>query len=203
MRYDRSTTVRELRSVILWLALLCAVLMATNLLLVFRLREMGHRPEIGAATMAGTAMGRTGGVPTDGRDPSAPAGPLNDSISGDSIPEDKPGQKRAERAERAERRALGLYRVTAYCSCGKCCGRWAENRPGGVVYTASGAVATPGRTIAVDPSVIPYGATVYINGHAYVAEDCGGGIDGACIDLYMGSHEEAVAWGLQYLEVYR
>lgn len=42
------------------------------------------------------------------------------------------------------------YEATAYCSCEKCCGSWALNRPDGIVYTASGAVAEQGVTIAAD-----------------------------------------------------
>ena len=29
---------------------------------------------------------------------------------------------------------LGSFRITAYCSCEKCCGEWAKNRPNGIVY---------------------------------------------------------------------
>lgn len=46
--------------------------------------------------------------------------------------------------------AWAEYEATAYCSCEKCCGTWAENRPDGIVYTASGAVAQEGVTIAAD-----------------------------------------------------
>lgn len=47
------------------------------------------------------------------------------------------------------------YEATAYCSCEKCCGSWALNRPDGIVYTASGAVAEQGVTIAADWDVLP------------------------------------------------
>ena len=40
-------------------------------------------------------------------------------------------------------------------------------------YTATGTKATEGRTIAVDPDIIPYGTTVIIDDHEYIAEDCG------------------------------
>lgn len=103
--------------------------------------------------------------------------------------------------------SLGEFRVTAYCSCEKCCGRWAANRPtdengNPIVIGASGTELVPNKSIAVDPSVIPYGSTVYINGQAYEAHDCGGAIKGNSIDIYMSSHEEAAEFGLQYLEVF-
>lgn len=98
--------------------------------------------------------------------------------------------------------SLGEFRVTAYCSCSECCEQWAANRPGGIVYGASGEVLVPHHSIAVDPNVIPYGSTVYINGQAYIAQDCGGAIKGNSIDIYMASHEEAYDFGVQYLEVF-
>lgn len=89
--------------------------------------------------------------------------------------------------------------ITAYCSCQKCCGRWALNRPNGVVYTSTGAVAQAGVTIAVDPNVIPYGSHVVIDGHEYIAQDTGSGLRGSMphIDIYCDSHQEALQIGRQ------
>ncbi len=58
------------------------------------------------------------------------------------------------------------------------------------------------RTIAVDPTVIPYGSKVVINGQVYVAEDCGGAIKKNRIDIYVGSHAEAETKGVYETEVY-
>lgn len=91
---------------------------------------------------------------------------------------------------------LGNFLLTAYCNCTSCCGQYA----GGP--TATGTTPTAGRTIAVDPSVIPYGSRVVINGNTYVAEDCGGAIKGNRIDVYFDSHEEALNFGVQYADVY-
>ena len=68
--------------------------------------------------------------------------------------------------------------------------------------TSTGATATTNRTIAVDPTQIPYGSKVVINGQVYVAEDCGGAIKGNRIDIYVGSHAEAEQRGMFYTEVY-
>ena len=62
--------------------------------------------------------------------------------------------------------------------------------------------ATTNRTIAVDPSQIPYGSKVVINGQVYVAEDCGGAIRTNCIDVYVATHSEAEQKGVFYTEVY-
>lgn len=101
---------------------------------------------------------------------------------------------------------LGEFTVTHYCPCAKCCGVWAENRPDGIVYTASGAIAQEGRTIAVDPDLIPYGTEVvvrYSDGDeaVYIAEDCGSAIQGNRIDVYMESHEAALLEGIKAAKV--
>lgn len=96
----------------------------------------------------------------------------------------------------SETNSLGQFKLTAYCPCSKCCGKWA----GGI--TSTGAMAKANHTIAVDPSVIPYGTKVIINGQTYVAEDCGGAIKGQRIDIYFDTHSEALDFGVQYAEVY-
>lgn len=80
--------------------------------------------------------------------------------------------------------------VTAYCPCEECCGK-----DDGI--TATGTHATAGRTIAVDPEVIPYGTEVVISGEKYIAEDCGEAIKGRRIDVYFDSHAEAEAYGVK------
>ena len=92
-----------------------------------------------------------------------------------------------------------IVTATAYCSCKKCCGKWAENRPNGIVYTASGTVAKAGRTIAVDPSVFPIGTVLEIDGVEYVAEDTGSAIKGYKIDIYVDDHETAMDFGVREL----
>lgn len=58
-------------------------------------------------------------------------------------------------------------------------------------------------TCAVDPSVIPYGTKLYIEGYGVaVANDCGGAVKGNVIDLYMNSTGECIQWGRRYKKVY-
>lgn len=67
------------------------------------------------------------------------------------------------------------------------------------------AMSTPARVgeIAVDPSVIPLGSEVYIEGvGARRAEDTGGNIVGNTIDIYMGSNAECISWGVRYVTIY-
>ena len=74
--------------------------------------------------------------------------------------------------------------------------------PGNGPYTASGTPVRHG-VIAVDPSFIPIGTRVYIPGYGEaVAEDIGGAIVGNIIDIAFDTHEEAIEFGRQELEIY-
>lgn len=96
-----------------------------------------------------------------------------------------------------ELESLGICKITAYCI---------EDYPhicnnGDASTTATGTKPTPGRTIAVDPSVIPYFSNVIVNGNTYIAEDTGGNIKGNRVDIVFATHQEALDFGVQYAEV--
>lgn len=85
---------------------------------------------------------------------------------------------------------------TAYCPCAKCCGKYANG------YTHTGLPAKKG-VIAVDPSVIPLGTRVYVDGYGYaVAADTGSAIKGTRIDVCFDTHEEALKWGMKKVKVF-
>lgn len=93
--------------------------------------------------------------------------------------------------------------ATAYCSCAKCCGEWANKRPGGVVYTADGSVAQAGVTIAADWDVFPAGTVLYIEGLGErIVQDRGGAINGYDVDIYHDDHNAALQFGRQHLQAY-
>lgn len=91
--------------------------------------------------------------------------------------------------------SLGMFEVTAYCHCAICCGREGQ-------LTASGTYPVAGRTIGVDPEILPYGTEVVVGGHTYIAEDTGSAMQGNHIDIFMDSHEEALQFGRQEIEVF-
>ena len=71
--------------------------------------------------------------------------------------------------------------------------------------TGRSPVRNPGgmSTIAVDPSFIPLGSKVYVEGYGYaIAADTGGAIIGNKIDLVMDSYGEAMEFGRQDVTVY-
>ena len=95
---------------------------------------------------------------------------------------------------------LGEYTLTAYCPCTRCCGK-----SDGI--TATGTLAAEGRTIAVDPRVIPYGTHVLLifpdgTQRSYIAEDCGSGVTGSRIDVFFTDHETARIFGVQSAMAY-
>ena len=58
-------------------------------------------------------------------------------------------------------------------------------------------------TVAIDPTVIPYGSKLYVPGYGYaIAADCGGAIKGNRIDLFMLSEAECFAFGRRAVTVY-
>lgn len=99
------------------------------------------------------------------------------------------------KAEDNEVQYLGKYKLTAYCGCKKCSGKWGAR-------TASGKKAKQGRTIAVDKRKIKLGSKVQINGKTYVAEDVGGGVKGKHIDIFYNTHSETRDHGVERSEVY-
>ena len=93
--------------------------------------------------------------------------------------------------------------ATAYCSCEICCGEWALNRPNGIVYTASGAEAVQGVTIAADWSIYPPGTVLFVEGLGeMIVQDRGGAIQGQKIDVYFESHADARQFGRQNVRFY-
>lgn len=118
------------------------------------------------------------------------------------IPEEKTVRKETvkavETSTSSELISLGKCKITAYCR---------ENYPhicnnGDSSKTATGTTPTAGRTCAVDPKLIPYGSKIIINGHTYIAEDCGGAIKGKRIDICFNTHQEALNFGIRYADVY-
>ena len=113
-----------------------------------------------------------------------------------------PVQGAEVRFKPVELKDLGEFKVTAYCSCEKCCGKYASNRPNGKVIGACGQELIPHYSIAVDPKVIPYGTEVIINGQIYKAMDCGGSIKNKRIDVYFSDHNEALKFGVQTADIF-
>lgn len=121
-------------------------------------------------------------------------------------------RKAAEEAAEAKRQAEEAARKKAEeASKGRCIGDFkltfytpdpSENGGYGVTATGKSLSANVWKAIAVDPSVIPLGSTVYIEGlGTFTAEDTGGAIKGNRIDVLV-NYGEADSMGVRYAKVY-
>ena len=96
-------------------------------------------------------------------------------------------------------------RVTAYSAGYRSTGKNPGDSGYGITATGTAAVRNSNgySSIAVDPSVIPFGTKLYIPGYGLaVAVDIGGAIKGNSIDIFFNSESEADSWGVKRLTVY-
>lgn len=156
--------------------------------------------------LAGFAAGYTAAHAQDAPETSSPS-----EVSQDARSEETPRESEEPPAEchsgTEELELIGTFTATAYCPCVKCCGIWSAEHPSRgsdyVQRTSSGTIPEEGRTISADWDVLPKGSEVVINGHTYIVEDTGGAIKGHRIDIYFESHEAALEFGVQEVDVYR
>ena len=90
-------------------------------------------------------------------------------------------------------------RVTAYCPCEKCCGKYSNGQ------TACGHKIRPGDAFVAADKKYSFGTKIIIPGYENAAPvkvlDRGGAIRGNRLDVFFGSHEEALKWGVKNLNV--
>ena len=100
------------------------------------------------------------------------------------------------------------FRITAYCSCPKCCGKWASNRPvdenGNEIVIGAGNVPLTPRVSCASP--LPFGTRIKLDGFGtvivqdrtaqWVVDKYGENI----IDIYVNNHDDIKSIGLQYVE---
>ena len=90
-------------------------------------------------------------------------------------------------------------RVTAYCACRKCCGKFADG------ITASGHKIRRGDTFAAADKRYSFGTEMivagYNNNKPIKVLDRGGAIRGNKLDVFFNSHSTARKWGVRYIDV--
>jgi len=95
------------------------------------------------------------------------------------------------------RRSLGIFIVTAYCP-GECC--CADDADG---ITACGWKINIGDKFCAADPMIPFLKVLDIEGYGIVPVlDRGGKIKGNKLDVFFWTHEEALKWGVQELEIF-
>ncbi|MCM2532035.1 LysM peptidoglycan-binding domain-containing protein [Neobacillus pocheonensis] len=111
----------------------------------------------------------------------------------ESTPEVKPEVKPAPTSDTGSKEII--VKATAYtASCGGC---------SGITATGINIKANPNaKVISVDPSVIPLGSKVYVEGYGEaIAADTGGAIKGNRIDVFIPSQHDAINFGTKNLKV--
>lgn len=84
---------------------------------------------------------------------------------------------------------IGQYELTFYTHTGN--------------NTSTGVYPKINRTVAVDPSIIPYGTVLYVKGHGvFIAEDSGADIKGHRLDIFLDTKEECINKGRVNADVY-
>jgi 3D (Asp-Asp-Asp) domain-containing protein len=90
-------------------------------------------------------------------------------------------------------------RVTAYCPCQLCCGKYADG------VTANGHVIESGDCFAAADSQYPFGTELvvpgYNGGNPVKVIDRGSAIYDNRVDVFFPSHAQALKWGVRYLDV--
>ncbi len=90
-------------------------------------------------------------------------------------------------------------RVTAYCPCRKCCGKFSDGR------TACNHRIRPGDTFVAADKIYPFGTEIVIPGYndnqPVKVLDRGRVIRGYRLDVFFNSHYTAKKWGTRYLYV--
>lgn len=141
---------------------------------------------------------------TDGEAGSGPAGssaiteaakPDAKPVSKASGPAGETGTAHQNTAQGTRGDYLGKFDTTAYCSCSLCCS-------GGFSLTCSGTVPKANHTISADISRFPFGTKLMIGDIIYTVEDTGSNISDNELDIYFDSHQQALDYGRQTVDVY-
>ncbi|RDY66421.1 ubiquitin-like domain-containing protein [Halobacillus sp. SY10] len=98
------------------------------------------------------------------------------------------------RNDTSEAKTLYMHATAYTANCAGC---------SGITATGINLKANPNqKVVAVDPSVIPLGSRVWVEGYGYaVAGDTGGAINGNRIDLFVPSRSEALKFGSRNVKV--
>jgi len=95
------------------------------------------------------------------------------------------------------RQSLGIFIVTAYCPGECCCGDDADG------ITACGWKINIGDKFCAADPMIPFLKVLDIEGYGIAPVlDRGGKIKGNKLDVFFWTHEEALKWGVQELEIF-
>ncbi|MGM9950339.1 MAG: 3D domain-containing protein [Lysinibacillus sp.] len=122
----------------------------------------------------------------------------NEFVAAPTIPVSQPIVQAKEKAEApASKEVVKEMTVTATAYTAYC-----EGCSGTTAYGIDLRANPDRKVIAVDPRVIPLGTKVWVEGYGEaIAGDTGGAIKGNKIDVFIPSHENALAWGVKTVKL--
>lgn len=104
-----------------------------------------------------------------------------------------------EKPEESEHWQVVRMRVTGYCPCSQCCGVFSDG------ITANNHHIQPGDTFVAADKSYRFGTEMVIPGYnagqSVQVMDRGGAIKGNRLDIFFHSHQQALQWGVRYLDV--
>ena len=107
--------------------------------------------------------------------------------------------KEADNSKQADEWQTVRMRVTAYCACKKCCGRFADG------ITACGHKIRRGDAFAAADRKYTFGTEMIVAGYnndkPIKVLDRGGAIRGNKLNVFFHSHKTARKWGVKYIDV--
>jgi 3D (Asp-Asp-Asp) domain-containing protein len=129
----------------------------------------------------------------------------NQSLPDESVIKTEPVQPAAlalsdePKSEPAEKWRIVRMKVTGYCPCSKCCGEYSDG------ITANGHKIQTGDTFVAADKRYSFGTEMVIEGYSNSQTvkvlDRGGAIKGNKLDAFFHTHQEALEWGVRYIDV--
>jgi 3D (Asp-Asp-Asp) domain-containing protein len=103
------------------------------------------------------------------------------------------------KSEPSEKWRKVRMKVTGYCPCSKCCGQYSDG------ITANGHEIQPGDTFVAADKRYSFGTEMVIEGYndgkPVKVLDRGGAIKGNKLDAFFHTHQQALEWGVRYIDV--
>jgi len=113
--------------------------------------------------------------------------------------EPKEEHKAETKSETSSKWRIVRMKVTGYCPCSKCCGEYSDG------ITANGHKIQPGDTFVAADKRYSFGTEMVIEGYSssqiVKVLDRGGAIRGNKLDAFFHTHQEALEWGVRYIDV--
>ncbi|HWK22072.1 MAG TPA: LysM peptidoglycan-binding domain-containing protein [Ureibacillus sp.] len=149
-------------------------------------------PETTAPTTAPTPAPKVNNESSQASESSSEA--TTNSTDNETVKENSPETTTSTSSSSSDSKVLTVQATAYTASCEGCTG---------ITSTGINLKENPdAKVISVDPTVIPLGSKVYVEGYGEaVAGDTGGGIKGNKIDVFVPTQQEAINFGVKQLNV--